>query len=98
MCTLPADPAPMPNDQSHKRSRKLFHRRAWRPGGAGMSTTDHLADGPALVRVSGRENAQTKGRRTSLRRVTVRYAGPRGIPAYVRGQGEIYRVEHPWDR
>jgi uncharacterized Zn finger protein len=52
-----------------------------------------------LVRVGNREGAQQKGRRYLLEgRVRIRYVGPQGVRAYVRGQGEIYRVEYGWGR
>jgi uncharacterized Zn finger protein len=46
-----------------------------------------------LIRVGNREGAQQKGRRYLVEgRVTVRYAGPAGIRAFVKGQGEVYSV------
>jgi hypothetical protein len=42
-----------------------------------------------------RENVDTKARRYLLEgRLQVRYWGPEGVRAFVRGQGELYRVTY----
>ncbi len=48
---------------------------------------------------AGRENAPTKARRLLVEgRVVVHYCGPQGVRAFVRGSGELHRVEYQHGR